>query len=217
MPLDLVFPTPGNYTINDDGIPGNNTSVIRDGTGVVIFTFIHPADSLSLTTSTPGVNITIDFTDTLGAADFRLGDLTSPAESFSSIAMNRVQTTGDITLVSNGTISEFGIDPGADIVAGTLVLSAVTGIGAGNAVETQVGIMEAETDSGGIAISNTGSVQIGGLTDLVDGLNVETSGDLTFVNAGSIFLSEVDLDPGNPPPAALETVHGGDTSGNVTL
>ena len=47
MPLTLIFTQPGNFTIDDDGIPGNNTSVIRDGNGVVIFTFLHPADALN--------------------------------------------------------------------------------------------------------------------------------------------------------------------------
>ncbi len=78
MPLDLIFITPGNYTLEDNGIPGDNTSVIKDGSGAVIFTFVHPADSLSFTASTPGVNITINLTDSLGAADFRIGSLTDP-------------------------------------------------------------------------------------------------------------------------------------------
>ena len=36
MPLNLIFIQPGDYTINDNGIPGDNTSVIRDSNGVVI-------------------------------------------------------------------------------------------------------------------------------------------------------------------------------------
>ena len=46
MPLNLIFTNPGTYTIEDNGIPGDNTSVIKDGSGTVIFTFAHPADSL---------------------------------------------------------------------------------------------------------------------------------------------------------------------------
>src|SRR5262245_43096081 len=106
MPLDLIFITAGNYTIEDDGIPGNNTSVIKDGTGAIIFTFIHPADSLSFTASVPGVNITVNFSESLGAADFRIGDLTDPADSPASISIQNVQTTGDVILVSNGSITE---------------------------------------------------------------------------------------------------------------
>ena len=58
MALNLIFTQPGNFTIEDDGIPGNNTSVIKDGDGNVIFTFVHPADALGFTVSTPGVNLT---------------------------------------------------------------------------------------------------------------------------------------------------------------
>ena len=77
MPLNLVFTQPGTFTIDDNGIPGDNISVIRDSNGVVIFTFVHPADALGFTVSTPGVNLVINFTDSMGAADFSIGDLTS--------------------------------------------------------------------------------------------------------------------------------------------
>ena len=73
MPLNLIFIQPGNYTIDDNGIPGDNISVIRDGNGVVIFTFAHPADALGFTVSTPGVNITVNFTDSMNAANFTIG------------------------------------------------------------------------------------------------------------------------------------------------
>src|SRR6187399_69062 len=128
MPLTLVFTQPGDFTIDDNGIPGDNTSVIRDGDGVVILTFLHPADALTFTVDTPGVNLTINFTDTLGAADFTIGSLTDAAVTPDSIVMQSVRTTGDVTLVSNGIITEGGTDLAADIVAGTLIMSAQTGV-----------------------------------------------------------------------------------------
>ena len=43
MSLTISFLNPGTYAIEDDGIRGNNTSVIRDGTGSVASpSFIHP-------------------------------------------------------------------------------------------------------------------------------------------------------------------------------
>src|SRR6185436_4929728 len=107
MPLTLIFTQPGNFTIDDNGIPGDNTSVIRDSTGAVIFTFLHPADALTFRVSTPGVNLTINFTDTLGAADFTIGNLDpdpliGPAQTPDSVVMKSVRTTGNVTLVSNG-------------------------------------------------------------------------------------------------------------------
>ena len=219
MPLNLVFTQAGDFTIEDNGIPGDNISVIKDGAGIVIFTFAHPVDALGLTVNVPGVNLTINFTDTLGAADFSIGSLTDPAVTPDSVTMRKVETTGDVTIVSNSSITEGGSDAAADIVAGTLIMSAANGVGTGaNAIETQTSFIEAETTTGGINIGNTGSVQIGGLTDLVNGLDVLTSGNLTLTALGSIFLSDVDLDPGtNPPLPPAQSVHGGDTSGNVSL
>ena len=209
MPLNLIFITPGNYTIDDNGTPGDNISVIRDGTGAVIFTFAHPADSLGFTASTPGVNLTVNFTDTLGAANFTIGDLTSSAATPDSVTIGNVRTTGIVTLVSNGAIAELGGDAGSDIVAGQLILSAGTGVGSGaNAIETQTPFIEAETVTGGINIRNFGSVQIGGSSDNVSGLHVQTSGDINLWTAGSIFLSDA---------TGPETIHGGSSSGNVTL
>jgi Ca2+-binding RTX toxin-like protein len=209
MPLDLIFISPGNYTIGDDGIPGNNTSVIRDGTGTAIFTFAHPADSLSFTTSSPGVNLAVNLTDTLGAANLRIGDLTNAATSPDSIAIAGLRTTGIVTLVSNNAITEFGVDTGVDIIAGQFIASASSGVGtASNAIETQTSLIEAETLTGGINISNFGSVQIGGASDDVDGLDVTTSGDINFSTVGTILLAD---------ETGAETVHGGTSSGNVTL
>ncbi len=97
-------------------------------------------------------------------------------------------------------------------------MSAGTGIGTpGNAIETQSALLEAETNTGGINISNFGSIQIGSLSDEVNGLHVLTSRNITFTTFGSIFLGDVDLDPGNPPAAPLASVTGGSVSGNVTL
>src|SRR5688572_28563922 len=85
MPLSFSIVAAGNYTIEDDGIPGNNTSVIRDANGNIIFTFIHPADALTITAGVPCVNLTVNFTDSLNAASFTLGSLTDSAQNFASI------------------------------------------------------------------------------------------------------------------------------------
>lgn len=209
MPLNLIFTTAGNYTLDDDGIPGNNTSVIRNGAGEVIFTFVYPADDLSFTTSVPSVNVTLNLADALGAANLRLGSLTSAADSPDSIAIGKVRTTGTITLAANGAVTELGSDSGADIVAGLLAFGAGTGIGtAGNAIETQTSLIEAKTNTGGINISNFGTVQIGGVSNDVGGLQVATSGNINFFTVGTILLSD---------DTGTESVRGGNTSGNVTL
>ena len=129
MPLNLILDAAGTYTAEDDGIPGNNVSVVRDPTGAIVETFLHPADSLSFFCAS-GVNLVLDFSDTLGAADLNVGMLTDPTETPASLVVQNVQTAGRVTLASNGSITE-GSDSGAapDLLAGSLIMSAVTGIG----------------------------------------------------------------------------------------
>src|SRR4029434_3538969 len=117
-----------------------------------------------------------------------------------------------VTLASNTTITEGGIDSASDITAGALIMSAVSGIGTTvNAIETRTGLFEAETLTGGVNIRNIGSVQIGGLTPDVDGLDVATSGNINFVTIGSIFLAEANH------PTAPGAVHGRGNSRPRTL
>jgi hypothetical protein len=96
-----------------------------------------------------------------------------------------------------------------DITAGAVVLSAGTGVGAGaEAIEMRTAALEAETDTGGISLANIGALTIGGLSDQVGGLDVATSGNLRLTNVGTITLAD---------ETAPASVHGGSTSGNVTL
>jgi hypothetical protein len=119
MPLNLIFSTAGNFTIDDDGIPGNGiSSIFKDG--VFVQNFAHPADELVIRVSEglAGVHITLNFVDSLGAADLivgpTIGGLASPPDS---IVVRSVNTAGAVTLFSNGTITELGSDAGADIFA----------------------------------------------------------------------------------------------------
>lgn len=210
MPTTFLIGEAGSYTIEDDGTPGNATSVLtRDSDGAVLAVIAHPADLLSIQASVPGVNITLNITDSLGTGSLQVGDLANPRQAPDSIVVDNISTFNGVTLVANGSITEAGSDSAVDIQAASVVLSAGTGVGApGNAIETQTGAIEAETNTGGIAIGNVGAVQIGGLTDAVAGLNVTTSGDIDFTNLGTITLTDV---------TGAESVHGGTTSGNVNL
>jgi hypothetical protein len=104
MPLNLEFPDPGDSTIDDNGIAGDNISVIRDSDGGVLFTFGHPADALNFTVTVPGVNMTINFTDSMNAANFMIGNTADLADSPDSITMKHIRTSGTVTLVSNNAI-----------------------------------------------------------------------------------------------------------------
>ncbi|MBW8323045.1 MAG: calcium-binding protein [Rhizobium sp.] len=210
MPTTFVITEAGSYTIEDDGTPGNATSVItRDSDGAVLAVIAHPADSLNIQATVPGVNITLNITDSLGTGSLQVGDLANPGQSPDSIVVDNISTSSTVTLVANGSITEAGSDAAVDIQASSVILSAGTGVGApGNALETQTGTIEAETNTGGIAIGNTGAVQIGGLSDAVAGLNVAISGDIDFTNLGTITLTDT---------TGTESIHGGATSGDVNL
>jgi Ca2+-binding RTX toxin-like protein len=209
MPTTLILSEAGSYTIEDDGTPGNATSVVKDGDGTVVAVIAHPADQLIIKATVPGVNVTLNITDSLGTGGLQVGDLADPGQCPDSIVIDNITTSSSVTLVANGSITEGGSDAAVDIQASSVVMSAGTGVGApGNAIETQTGAIEAETNTGGITIGNVGAVQVGGLTDSVSGLSVATSGDLNFTNLGTITLSDVN---------GLESVHGGATSGDVNL
>jgi len=198
---------PGTYVIEDNGDPTDGIAQLRSPDGSVIL-FNIPTEFLTVTASA-GRDLVINLTESFGAADITVGSLTDSTQNPDSITVANIRGAGDVTLVSNGAITELGSDAAADIQASTLILSAATGVGAGaNAIETQVGTLEAETTTGGITLSNTGNVVIGGLTDDVAGLDVETSGNLTLTNLGTISLND---------ETAFESVHGGNTSGSVTL
>ena len=218
MPVSAFFVIPGSFTLSDDGVVGNNISTVRTANGSSIFPFVHPADSVTFEASAVVVDLAVDFSDLLGTAALTLGDLLAPGDSFENLFMDRVNTTGTVTLVANAAITEVGSDAGADVIAGALVASAGTGIGTAlNALETQTSVIEAKTTTGGININNVGAVVIGGSSDQVNGLQVLTSGDIRLVNLGSIFLGDFDLDAGNPPGGPLQTITGGSVSGDVLL
>ena len=200
---------PGTYYIEDDGIAGNGIAQLRGPDGSVI-TFSIPTEFLTVTASA-GRSIIFNLTESFGAADINVGSLTNSAENPDFIQISAIAGAGDVLMAANNSITEDFNDTAPDIIANTLILSAGTGVGTpGNALETQVGTIEAETNTGGINLVNYGSVVIGGLTNDAVGLDVETSGDLLFTSFGSIVLNEAS-------PGGFESVHGGNTSGNVSL
>jgi trimeric autotransporter adhesin len=100
---------------------------------------------------------------------------------------------------------------GTDMTVARLAMSAGTGIGAAGTsagIDTDVSLIEAETITGGLNISNVGAVTVGGVTGVLIGLSVDASGDLNFTAGGTIELADLD---------GSETVHGGASSGNVFL
>ena len=158
------------------------------------------------------MHLSFDFIDGFGAANVTYGHILDAAQTPESLRVGALVTNGIVTLVANKGINELGADPGADIRAGTFLLSAGTGIGALGAIEFLSGVVEAETNTGGIDLRAFNSVQVGGSSADINGLQVVTAGNVKLVANGTIFLSET-----NPPAGPLELVKAGDTNGNVTL
>ena len=208
--LNLSILGPGTFTLDDDGIPGNGQSVVRDASGAIILTFGHPSPNSLTIVSAAGQNLIFNITDSFGASNVTVGNLFDPAQCPDSIQVRNIgATTGAVVLASNGALTELGSDAAPDIVAGSVVLSAPGGVGtAANAIETQTAAIEAQAVTGGINIGNFGAVTIGGLSSAVAGLQVVTSGDIRFTSHGSITLADF---------TSFNTVQGGASSGNVIL
>jgi Ca2+-binding RTX toxin-like protein len=203
--IDISGYANGSYTIADDGAAGNGMSAVIRSDGTIIATFSHSDGDITIL-SRAGQSLSLNITDPLNTANFTVGSLSNAAASPDSITVDNIQTSGIVTLVARETIMEAGSDAATDISAGGVVLLAGSGIGAAaNALETKVATLEAQTNTGGIALSNIGDVQIGGLTPSVSGLNTSTAGDISLTNQGSITLQDTN---------GIASVH---SSGNLAL
>ncbi len=155
----------GAITVNADVFAGTNGGVITQADGSVL---------------TAGTNSTItllaDGNITLGAID-------------SGSGLSKVTT-------ANGAILDADGGAGIDITAGTAALRAETGVGT-DAIETTFGgaattlTLAAETESGDISVSNTGSFTIG----TVDGLVGVTILDTANNNSGNDDITLVAASP----------------------
>lgn len=192
MPFNYTFTSGGQYTIEDDGNPANNISVIKDVNGVVIQSFVHPADAINFSFAVSGVNVFLNLAESLGTANLNIGSLTNAADRPGFIFIAEARTTGDIVLAAGGSITEEGsVDAAPDLVADTLIMKAGQGIGkTSDALETLVAAVEAETNIAGINITNFRPVSVGGLTADVGGLRATSSGDVRLTNFGGIVVAE---------------------------
>jgi hypothetical protein len=155
---------------------------------------------------------TLGLTDTeldgISAGTLRIGDEVDGRISF----VFRIAPAGvnQLELVTGADIQDNNVS-GTDVSVARLAMTAGTGIGVAGAsagIDTDVALIEAQTFTGGIDISNVGAVTVGGVTGGVEGLSVGTSGDLRLTAGGTIELADFD---------GLEIVHGGAVSGNVFL
>ena len=204
MAFAFDFTTAGGFLVEDNGAPGDNASTItRISDGATLAALPHPGDTVTLTASVPGVNLFLDLLDSLSPANVVIGDPGDDSSSPDNISANFIQLGIQITLAARAQINEFGLDASADIIAGTIVMSAGTGIGVTGALEIQTPILQASTDTGGIDLRSLSSVGVGGA-----GLQVGTLGSVKLEAHGSIFLSAA---------GSFDMVKSGSSNGNITL
>jgi len=166
---DVDITLAGTLTSNTGtGITANDLIITGDG-AININTNVD-----TLQASTNNANITVNET--------------------SGLALKLVDAgTGDVTLTAGGAITD-GNEVNVNIIGNDLVLTAVSGIGSGNALETKVDTLQATNTNNGIEIINTGALALNNTTPLghsvqnTNGLvNIKTTSPLNVnanVNAG---------------------------------
>jgi hypothetical protein len=187
---------------------------------------LQAGDSINLqlggvvTCDTGTVTLTAGFNDLDGFGALNLpGTINSPAadltlQALNDIVIGTVNAAGHTVTVTTttGQITD-GNDPPAgtlNITADKLAMQASIGIGvggSGGAIETQVNSLEAQTNTGGIAVSNTGALAIGGVSGALSGVQVTTApGDITVTATGTITVAtdgDTVRGPGNVTVQAL--------------
>jgi hypothetical protein len=157
----------------------------------------------------------IDMTD---GAVINAGSGVVELQADQNIEIGRVVTTTNVMATStNGAILDGGDTGGADIAADNLVMSAGTGIGNGNAIDTAVNLLSAEnSNSGGISVSN----DVGGLLTIgtfggVVGLMNTGGGAIAVTNNGAM---NVDAAVSNPNSSGVSlTATGNDLNVNAQV
>jgi Ca2+-binding RTX toxin-like protein len=188
MALTLDFSTSpsGSIFVEDDGIL-NSIGQVRHGSGgFPTATFAYPADTLTVLYRA-GQLAYLNLIDPTLTCDVTLGDPAGTSKSPDDIRVRQLRTVGNVTLSSRGTITEWGDDAEADIVANSATLRTGSGaIGtATNALETQVFKLEAFAVDGGINLRNYSSVAIGGTSSSLAGIHGEV-GNIRLEVYGSI-------------------------------
>jgi len=119
------------------------------------------------------------------------GNITLRADQ--NITLSQLRTTSTVSLTSTSAgIVDGGDTGGADIIANTVVMQSVRGIGSGNALETTVSLLAANnTTAGAIQIDNNTSLltigQVGSVTGITN--TGSAAAEITVTNNGSITVN----------------------------
>lgn len=174
------------------------------------------ASTIAISTNTAGID-EAGFTQTAGT--IQTTNMSSTAvvitvDGTGNAAIGRIladSTSGRVTITSaSGAITDNRSGEGVgneNVVAAQLALTAVTGIGTADDINTSVTNLEAATATGGIFVSNTGVLSIGGVNGTLNGVRVTgLTGDIRISSRGSMTVTEDMSGPGNIKLTATETV-----------
>jgi hypothetical protein len=201
----------GDVSIATDNLNVPSGSIA--GTGMLTITPLTPSTTIGLgagagTLNLDGTelaNITSGFSSiTIGDATNGTGAVDIDSSTFTdnvtivggSIAVTELFAgTNAVTLTArSGAITDGG-DVGADVTAFSLTASATAGIGTGaNSIETVVSNLEASGGTGGVNVSNTGNLTVGGVGATV-GVSA-TGGDITITASGPLTANEAVINSG---------------------
>ncbi|MCR6653220.1 MAG: hypothetical protein NVV73_17780 [Cellvibrionaceae bacterium] len=174
-----VTVTSGVGSINQNGsiTTSNGAVVVEAGNGQV-----NLGEDARILANGGSVNISAGSGDVNMGGSTRIvangGDVTIVAAD--SVVVAEVVSSGLVTINAGaGGVSD-GNGGATNVSAGGLQSSANTGFGSQDAIETQVGNINIATNSGNVAVANTGSVTVDGVST--------GQGDITLINQGNVDL-----------------------------
>ncbi|MFL5329457.1 MAG: hypothetical protein ACJ8C4_11135 [Gemmataceae bacterium] len=177
----------GNNVVVDSGSTGTeagNINVSAIGIGLL------PGNQKLTFQSGSGVGLVGDISTSLVSLGGGAGNTSITIAANRNASIGTLEAGGSTALAAIDISAKTGSITGGTFHADSVSLSASTGIGASTAaVNTQASNLEAQTTTGGIFISNTGDLKIGGVSAILSGVQVTTSGDIALTNSGSVNVT----------------------------
>jgi filamentous hemagglutinin family protein len=241
LTVDELVHGPANITLtagNDTVNPGDdltlNADVTSDG-GVGTTIALYAGDSIiqnyGTTVSTAGGAIVATANNELSNADLSSAVFTQAHRT------SFVSGGGPITVSSYGDATLCLLDAGAgavavtttngaiidnrwaraNIIGSTAVLDAFTGVGSpyNGDIDTDIANLEADTQTGGIYVTNDGALTIGGIGAMIGAQATGASGDIVIAATSPLTVSELVHGPANITLTAGGTSSG--TADDLTL
>jgi fibronectin-binding autotransporter adhesin len=242
-PSALTFTGAGNTTVS--GTITGATSLTKSGTGILTLSGANTysgtttvdagrlvlnhvggnaiADAAGLVTVAAGAELQLLTNETVSAY---LGlDGPGEADGLLNLGGFALTTTGNATIANVSTSGGGGVIAGGAMIDGdtdnnvtgpSIFLQAGLGVGtAGNAIETTVANLEASGGTGGVFVSNTGALTIGGI-GAMDGVSA-TGGDIVVTTTGALTIAENVAATGALTDVTLTAADAGTAGQNLVL